>query len=150
MLKFYNTLTRKKENFKPIQPGEVRLYTCGPTVYDYPHIGNFRAYIFEDILRRYLKYNGYRVIQVMNITDIDDKIIKGARASNQDIYSYAEKYTKAFFKDLDILKIERAEYYPKATEHITQMVELIKKLLDKGYAYYSEGSIYFKINDATI
>jgi cysteinyl-tRNA synthetase len=146
MLKFYNTLTRKKENFKPIQPDEVRLYTCGPTVYDYPHIGNFRAYIFEDILRRYLKYTGYRVIQVMNITDIDDKIIKGARASNQDIYSYAEKYTKSFFKDLDALKIERAEYYPKATEHITQMVELIKKLLDKGYAYYSEGSIYFKIS----
>lgn len=146
MLKFYNTLTRKKEEFKPIQPGEVRMYTCGPTVYDYPHIGNFRAYVFEDILRRYLKYKGYHVIQVMNITDIDDKIIKGAQASGQDIYSYAEEYTKAFFKDLDTLKIEHAEYYPKATDHIAEMVELIKKLLDKGNAYYSDGSIYFKIS----
>jgi cysteinyl-tRNA synthetase len=146
MLKFHNTLTRKKEEFKPIQPDQVRMYTCGPTVYDYPHIGNFRAYVFEDILRRYLKYKGYQVIQVMNITDIDDKIIKGAQANNQDIYSYAEKYTKAFFKDLDALKIEHAEYYPKATDHIPEMVKLIKKLLDRGNAYYSDGSVYFKIS----
>ncbi len=146
MLSFYNTLKRKKEVFVPLREGEVRIYTCGLTVYDRGHIGNFRTFIFEDILRRYLEYKGYKVIQVMNITDVDDKTIKGAILSGKDLKEYTEYYTDLFFNDLEILNIERAEYYPRATDHINDMIELIKILLEKGIAYESKGSIYFRIS----
>ena len=147
MITFYNTLKRKKNIFMPLKEGEVRMYTCGLTVYDRGHIGNFRTFIFEDILRRYLEYKGYKVIQVMNITDVDDKTIKGAMETGKSLREYTEYYTDLFFKDIDILNIERAEYYPRATEHINDMVELIKVLLKKGVAYESKGSIYFRISE---
>lgn len=121
------------------------MYTCGPTVYDYAHIGNFRAYIFEDLLRRYLKYKGYSVLHVMNVTDIDDKTINGASEAGVSLNEYTQKYIEAFFEDLDALKIERAEHYPRATEHIKEMIDLIQVLLDKGIAYESDGAIYYKI-----
>jgi len=144
-LRFYNTLTRQIEPFKPIERGTVRMYTCGPTVYDYPHIGNFRAYIFEDILRRYLKFREFRVIQVMNITDIDDKTIRGAREAGVPLKEFTARYVGAFFEDIDTLRIERAEHYPAATDHVDDMVGLVKRLMDKGYTYEADGSIYFKI-----
>src|ERR671922_2465834 len=118
MLRLYNTLTRAKEEFKPIHQGEARVYTCGPTVYDYAHIGNFRAFVFADIMRRYLIYKGYRVTQVMNLTDVDDRMIHGARQANTSLLEYVKFYSKAFFEDLQTLNIERAEHYPAATEHI--------------------------------
>src|SRR5436309_9066999 len=108
-LRFYNTLTRQDEEFTPLRAGEVRLYTCGPTVYDYAHIGNFRAYLWEDLLRRYLKARGFRLMQVMNITDVDDKTIRGAQAAGVSLEEFTEKYIRAFFEDLDALGIERAE-----------------------------------------
>jgi cysteinyl-tRNA synthetase len=146
-LRFYNTLTRKKEAFKPIKKGAVCIYTCGPTTYDYAHIGNFRSYVFEDLLRRYLKYRGYKVKQVMNLTDVDDKTIKGSRKEKKSLNEFTERYKKAFFEDLDRLNIERAEVYPEATKHIKQMVGLIKTLLKKGFAYKGkDGSIYFDIS----
>lgn len=145
-LQFFNTLTRKKEEFHPIKKGKADMYTCGPTVYDYAHIGNFRAYVFEDILRRYLKYQGYRVTQIMNITDVDDKIIRAVKDKDISANDYSEKYIQAFFEDIDALNIERAEVYPKATEHINEMVDIIKKLLNKEIAYRGEdSSIYFSI-----
>jgi len=147
MLYFYNTMTREKEKFVPLEEGKVKMYTCGPTVYDHAHIGNFRAYMFEDILRRYLKYKGYQITQVMNLTDIDDKTIKGAREKGIPINEYTETYINAFFEDIDTLNIERAELYPRATEHINEMVELIKRLIERGYAYSSDGSIYYKISN---
>ena len=146
--RFYNTLTRKKEEFLPIEHGIVKLYTCGPTVYSFAHIGNFRAYIFEDLLRRYLKFEGYHIIQVMNITDVDDKIIRDASKMNLSIDKFTEPYRNAFFADLDALRIERAEHYPAATEHIPEMVKLVKTLVDKEMAYESDdGSIYFKVSE---
>jgi cysteinyl-tRNA synthetase len=146
MLRLYNTLTRAKEAFQPSHPGEVRMYTCGPTVYDYAHIGNFRTFVFEDLLRRYLLYKGYRVIQVMNLTDVDDKTIRGARQAKQSLPEYVQFYIDAFFEDLRTLNIQRAEYYPAATQHIPEMVELIKRLLERGYAYQAGGSVYFKVD----
>jgi cysteinyl-tRNA synthetase len=146
-VKFFNTLTREKEEFKPIKKGKASMYTCGPTVYDYAHIGNYRAYTFEDILRRYLKYKGYQVTQVMNITDVDDKIIKAVMGKDISAGEYAEKFTEAFHKDLETLNIEKAEHYPKATEHIPEMVNIIKILLEKEIAYKGDdGSIYFSIS----
>ncbi|MEA3560254.1 MAG: cysteine--tRNA ligase [Candidatus Omnitrophota bacterium] len=145
MLRFYNTLTRKKEEFIPIKKGEVKMYTCGPTVYDYAHLGNFRAYIFEDLLRRFLKYKNYKITQVMNITDIDDKTIAGAKREGIKLGKFTEKYTAAFFQDLKTLNIEPAEFYPLATDHIKEMAGLIKKLLDGKYAYQKDGSTYFRI-----
>lgn len=129
----------------PLKQGEVRIYTCGPTVYDYAHIGNFRAYIFADLLRRYLKYKGYKVFQVMNITDVDDKTIKGAREKKVDLKVFTQRYIQAFFEDIKTLNIEKVEVYPRATEHIKEMVELIKVLLEKGFAYKKGDSIYFRI-----
>lgn len=146
-LEFWNTLTRKKEKFPPLslhlEP--VGLYTCGPTVYDFAHIGNLRAYIFEDILRRYLEYCGYAVNHIMNITDIDDKTIKRSIEENVSLTEYTRRYEKAFFEDRDILRIKPATLYPRATEHIPEMVAIIKKLTGKGYTYQKDGSIYFSI-----
>jgi cysteinyl-tRNA synthetase len=146
-LVFYNTMTRRKEEFVPLREGEVRMYTCGPTVYDYAHIGNFRSYIFEDILRRYLKYRGYNVIQVMNLTDVDDKTIRDSRKKSISLAEHTEKYIEAFFEDIDVLRIEHAEYYPRATEHIGDMIEIVSGLLKKRYAYKGkDGSVYFRID----
>jgi len=145
-IRFYNTYSHLKEEFHPIIPGEVRLYTCGPTVHDFAHLGNFRAYLFEDLLRRTLKFFGYQVTQVMNLTDVDDKIIRKSRESGQSIANYTRVYKEAFFQDLDALHIERAEYYPAATEHIPEMVDLIQKLQVKGHTYEADGSIYFRIS----
>ncbi len=144
-LRFYNTLGKKKEEFISREKGKVGLYTCGPTVYDYAHLGNFRAYIFEDLLHRYLEYKGYEVTHVMNITDVDDKTIKGAKEKGVALAEYTKKYEEAFFEDIETLRIKRATYYPKATEHIKEMVNLVKRLLQRGYAYEKDGSIYFSI-----
>jgi len=138
-------LTGKKEAFVPINPGEVRLYTCGPTVYDFAHVGNFRAYIFEDLLKRFLQFMGYKVVHIMNITDIDDKTIRGAKAQGVDLDTYTQKYIDAFFKDIDTLNILRADTFPRATEHIPEMVAIVKQLIQKGYAYKKDGSYYFSI-----
>ena len=146
-LRFYNTMSRKKEIFTPIKPGKVGIYNCGPTVYNYPHIGNLRAFMFADLLRRYLKFKGYDVKQVMNLTDVDDKIIRKCSETGQSIKEYTETYKQAFFKDLKLLNIESAEVYPAATDHIPEMVSLVQKLLDKGLAYKAEdGNIFFKIS----
>jgi cysteinyl-tRNA synthetase len=145
MIKFFNTLSGKIEDFKPITPGEVKLYTCGPTVYDYQHIGNFRAYIFEDLLKRFLLFMGYKVIHAMNITDVDDKTIRGANAEGVELHEYTKKFTEDFFENINTLNISQADYYPRATEHIPEMVEMISGLLKKGYAYKKDGSVYFSI-----
>ena len=144
-LKLYNTLTRKKEEFKEINKGHVSMYSCGPTVYNFAHIGNFRANIFADLIRRYLKYKGYNLKHVMNITDIDDKTIRDSKKENLSLKQFTEKYTKYFFDDLKTLNIEKFEVYPRATDHIKEMVELIKKLLEKGYAYKANDAIYYNI-----
>jgi len=146
-MKFYNTLHRKKEVFQPLEKGKVTLYTCGPTVYDYAHIGNFRAYIFEDLLRRYLEFSGYGVLQVMNITDIDDKTIRRSIEEKMSLEDFTDKYTLSFFEDVETLKIIPAHHYPRATEFISQMIEIIKQLEDKGFTYTTEdGSVFFKIS----
>ena len=146
-MKFYNTLHRKKEDFQPLEKGKVTLYTCGPTVYDYAHIGNFRAYIFEDLLRRYLEFSGYDVLQVMNITDIDDKTIRRSIEEKMSLEDFTDKYTSSFFEDVEALKIIPAHHYPRATEFIPQMIETIKQLEDKGFTYTTEdGSVFFKIS----
>jgi len=145
-LTLYNTMTRRKEEFQPLQKGKVGMYTCGPTVYDYAHIGNYRAYIFEDILRRFLEYRGYQVTQVMNITDVDDKSIAGVRQTGVSLEEYTAKYKKAFFDGLDILRIERAEHYPEATKHIEEMVALIQRLQEKDLVYQAEGNLYYRIS----
>lgn len=143
-MRFYNYLLRKVEKFKPI--GEtVGLYTCGPTVYDYVHVGNWRTFVFEDILKRVLIFNGYKVKHVMNLTDIDDKIINKANEQKIPIKEFTEKYAKAFFADLEKLNILPADVYPRATESIDSMVDLIQKLLDKGIAYKGEDGIYFSV-----
>jgi len=142
----YNTLTRRMEPVEPLEPGHVRLYTCGPTVYNYAHIGNFRTYMFEDLLRRQLQASGFRVTQVMNLTDVDDKTIRGAIEAGISLEAFTAPFKQAFFDDIDVLGIERAEHYPAATAHIEAMVALIGTLMEKGYAYRSEdGSVYFSI-----
>lgn len=145
-LKFHNTLTRQKEEFKPIKDGEVGMYTCGPTVYAPAHLGNFRAYMFEDTLRRYLKYKGYKVTQVMNLTDIDDKTIRDSNARNVPLNEHTKEFKDMFFRDLDRLNIERAEFYPEATKHVPEMVAMVKTLIEKGHGYKSGDSVYFKIS----
>lgn len=144
--KIYNTLSRRLEEFEPLERPLARLYTCGPTVYDYAHIGNFRAYIFEDLLRRYLQFSGFKVIQVMNLTDVDDKTINGARAAGVALGAFTRPFKDAFFEDLKTLNIETAEHYPAATDHIPEMIALIRTLCDRGFAYRSDdGSVYFSI-----
>lgn len=147
MLKIYNTLTRKKEIFKPIKKKEVGLYTCGPTVYDYAHIGNFRSYIFEDILRRYLEYLGYKVKHVMNITDVDDKTIRNSISNNKTLDNYTKKYKISFFEDLETLNIEKAHIFPEATKHIKEIVKTTNILLKKGFAYKGKDNcIYYSVS----
>ena len=145
-LQFYNTLNRKKEIFHPIEEGKVGLYTCGPTVYDYAHIGNFRTFMFEDLLKRWLLHLGFDVNHVMNITDVDDKTIKKSQAEGVDLFEITERYTDFFMKDLDWLKIIPADIFPKATDSIPKIIRMIKILLDKGFAYREDdGSVYFNI-----
>ena len=155
-LKLYNTLTKQKEEFKPLQGNEVRIYTCGPTVYSFAHIGNFRAYVFMDTLRRVLKENGYTLKHVMNITDVghlesdadegEDKMEKAARKENKNPYEIAAYYTEIFFRDMGRLHIERPEIIAKATDHISDMLEFVKTLVKNGYAYETSKAIYFDIS----
>lgn len=150
---FYNTLTRKKELFKPINEKEVKMYSCGPTVYYYAHIGNLRAYLFMDNLRRVLKYNGYHLKHVMNITDVghlvsdadegEDKMMKAARRENKNPFEIADFYMDAFLKDIDKLNIERPEIIARATEHIDVMEDYVKKIIDNGYTYQTDDTVYF-------
>jgi cysteinyl-tRNA synthetase len=144
-LRFYNTLTRQLEAFESLEPGHARIYTCGPTIYDYPHIGNYRTFLFEDVLRRSLRLFGYRVTQVMNLTDVDDKTIRGANEAGLELREYTQRYADAFFEDLDTLRIERVEHYPRATDFIQEMVDLVKRLDRSGHVYRSEGSLYYRI-----
>lgn len=155
-LNLYNTLTRDKQEFKPLNQDEVRMYSCGPTVYSYAHIGNFRTYIFMDTLRRVLKYNGYKLKHVMNITDVghlesdadegEDKMEKAAKKENKNPYEIADFYTKIFLEDMGKLNIDRPEIITKATENIPQMIEYVKKILENGYAYETSKGIYFDIS----
>ncbi len=145
-MKVYNSLTRRNEELSPLVGNEIRLYTCGPTVYNFAHIGNFRAYTFEDILRRAIEFNGMTVKQVMNLTDVDDKTIRGANAAKVALRDYTQTYKDAFFEDLKKLNIEPAEVYPAATDHIPEMIALIEKLVEQGIAYKSDdGSVYFSV-----
>ena len=146
MLKLFNTLTREKDPLAPAESKTFNIYTCGPTVYDYAHIGNFRTYVFEDLLRRTLKYFGYTINQVMNITDVDDKTIKGALEKNQTLGDYTKVYKDAFLDDCKMLNIEPAEQYTAATDHIPQMIHMIETLLERGVAYKgADNSIFFSI-----
>ena len=147
-IRFFNTLTRQVADFTPREPGLVRLYTCGPTVYNFAHIGNFRAYVFEDLLQRHLEFRGYRVDRAMNLTDVDDKTIRGCRAAGLPLAEFTAPFKKAFFDDLDALRIKRANHFPEATEavHIDRMISMISTLVEKGHAYRADdGSVYFRI-----
>ncbi|HEX4955651.1 MAG TPA: cysteine--tRNA ligase [Thermoanaerobaculia bacterium] len=144
-LRFYNTLGRRLEPFHPLIPGQVRMYTCGPTVYNDPHIGNLRTFLFEDVLRRSLRYLGYQVVQVMNLTDIDDKTIRGANQAGVSLDEFTRPYIESFFRDLAILHVEPADRYPRATEHIPEMIAITERLIAAGHAYESDGSIFFRI-----
>jgi cysteinyl-tRNA synthetase len=144
-LRLFNTLSREKEAFVPLVPGEVRIYSCGPTVYNRLHIGNFRTFLWSDLLRRYLEWRGYRVRQVMNITDLEDKIIKAASAAGKDILSYTAPFIENFHRELAELRIRPAEAYPRATEYIPQMVELVNALERRGHTYVVDGSTYFRV-----
>ena len=147
MIKLFNTLSGKKEIFKPFKGKTAQIYTCGPTVYNYAHLGNLRTYVFEDILRRALEINGYKIKQITNITDVEDKIIKKARQEKKEISQITRPYEKIFFEDLEKLNIEKAERYPRATEHIKEIINLISVLMKKGFAYQVEDkSVYFKIS----
>src|SRR5688500_12605490 len=145
MLKFFNTLSRQLEEFHPIEGGKVRMYICGPTVWNFAHIGNFRTFIFGDILRRYLKFKGYDLKHVMNLTDIDDRIINEAAKANISIDEFTAPYTQYFWEDFDALGNERPEVTPRATHHIPEMIDIIAKLIENGHAYESDGSIYYRI-----
>lgn len=146
MLKFHNTLTNRLEEFQPLNGSDVRLYICGPTVWSFAHIGNFRTFIFGDILRRYLKYKGYNLTHVMNLTDVDDRIINEAKRAGKTIDELTAPFIKAFWEDFDALGLERPEIAPRATQNIAEMIAIIEKLLENGHAYESEGSIYYRIS----
>lgn len=148
MLRLYDTLRRRKERFVPIRRDRVSMYTCGPTVYDFAHIGNFRTYVFQDVLRRWLEYNGYRVRQVMNITDVDDKIVERARRKKVSAARLGRYYARAFFDDIRSLNIERAEAYPAASGHIGEMVSLVRELMQRGCAYRHGDSVFFDAKKA--
>ncbi len=146
-MKLFNTETREKEEFLPQDPQRVTLYTCGPTVYNYAHIGNFRTYVFEDLLRRTLKFFGFKVEQVMNITDVDDKTIRGAIGQGVGLKEYVAPFAAAFFEDLKTLEVEEVEHYPCATDYIPQMIKMIEELMATGVAYKGhDGSVYFSIH----
>ncbi len=145
MLRFFNTLSREIEEFHPLEDGKVKMYLCGPTVWNFAHIGNFRTFIFGDVLRRYLKYKGYELTHVFNLTDIDDRIINESKARNISIDEFTAPYIKYFWEDFDALGMERPDVTPRATQHIPEMIEIISKLIENGHAYESDGSIYYRI-----
>jgi cysteinyl-tRNA synthetase len=145
-LRFFNTLSRRLEEFVPLEEGRVSLYTCGPTIYDYAHIGNYRTFLFEDVLRRVLELFGYEVTQVQNLTDVDDRTIQRANESGASLREFTEQFATAFFEDLATLGVEPAEHYPRATDYVPEMVEIIKKLEAEGHTYSSDGSIYYRIS----
>jgi cysteinyl-tRNA synthetase len=144
-IRFYNTLTRRKEEFTPLSPGKAGLYACGPTVYNFAHIGNLRTFLFEDLLRRHLEYRGFAVTHVMNITDVEDKIIRACRETGESLPSLTGRYTQAFFEDLDTLGIARPHHVPRATQFIDGMVALVKRLRERGLTYEADGSVYYRI-----
>lgn len=145
-LKLFNTLTRSVDPFTPLTAGRVSMYTCGPTVYNYAHIGNFRTFLFEDLLRRWLEASGFEVLHVMNLTDVDDKTIKGAKAAGKALTTHTKTFADAFFEDCAYLRIRPATEYPRATDYIGPMVKLVEGLLANGTAYKGEdGSVYFAI-----
>ncbi len=144
MLKIYNTLTRKKEEFHPVHPGVVNMYVCGPTVYNYIHIGNARSAIAFDTVRRYLEYIGYQVNYVSNFTDVDDKMIKAAHEQGITVPELADKYIKAFMEDTNSINIEPATMHPRATENIPEIIDFVQKLIDKGFAYVVDGDVYYR------
>jgi len=144
-MRFFNTMTRRQEEFREIEKGAIGLYTCGPTVYDYPHIGNYRSYVFEDLVKRFFIFSGYRVRHVMNITDIDDKTIRKANELGLPLAEVTQKFIDAFHGDIRTLNVLPADVYPRATAHIPEMLDLIAVLLEKGFAYEKEGSVYFSI-----
>ncbi len=148
MLRLYDPLTGRKEKFVPLRARRATMYTCGPTVYDFAHIGNFRTYVFQDVLRRWLQYRGYKVKQVMNITDVDDKVFERARRKRVSAAKLSRHYTKAFFDDARSLNISRAEIYPRASAHIGEMVSLTRTLMKKGYAYRHGDSVFFDAKKA--
>src|SRR5690349_7784355 len=145
MLRINNTLTGQVEEFQPLVEGEAKFYYCGPTVWDYGHIGNFRSAIAADVMRRYLKFKGFRVTSVMNLTDVDDRIIAQAQKAGKSIDDYTAKYIEAFWEDFDALGCERPEVSPRATGHIPEMADLVEKLEQRGHAYRSDDSIDFRI-----
>jgi len=145
-MKLYNTLTKQKEEFVPLNPPNVKIYMCGPTVYDYFHIGNARSFIMSDIVRKYLEYKGYNVTFIMNLTDVDDKIIKKANEENKSAKEVSEFYISEFFKDIDKLKVKRASNHPKATEYMNEMIDMIKKLEAKGIAYNVDGNVFYDVS----
>ena len=145
MFTIYNTLTRKKEEFIPIKPNEVKMYVCGPTVYDFFHIGNARSFIMADVLRRYLEYKGFNVQYIMNLTDIDDRIIKKSIEEKIDAKLVAEKYTNAFFEDIEKLKVRWADFYPKATQHVDEIIDFIRQLEKNNYAYNVDGNVFYDV-----
>lgn len=148
MLKIYNTMTRKSEEFHPIESGKVKMYVCGPTVYNYIHIGNARSVVAFDLIRKYLEFRGFEVDYVSNFTDVDDKIIHGAQLEHTTTKSFSERYIAAFYEDIDALNVKRANHNPKASEYIYPMIDFIQDLLDKDFAYVSEGDVYFRVSKA--
>ena len=144
-LRLHNTLTGTKEVFEPIEAGHVGMYTCGPTVWNFAHIGNLRAFVFYDLLRRHLQVAGFRVTHVMNITDIDDRILDQAMHAGTTIAEYTKPYAQAFFEDMKTLRALPAQHYPRATEHIAEMIRMISTLLERGNAYVADGDVYFRI-----
>src|SRR5258708_21585630 len=145
-LKLFNTLTREKETFAPLVPGQVRMYSCGPTVYNHLHIGNMRTFVWGDVLRRYLEWRGLHVKQVMNVTDVEDKIIRNAAAAGKDLQSYTAPFIESFHESLKKLRVRPADAYPRATEYIPQMVALVQHLAERGHAYVVDGSTYFRVS----
>ena len=145
MFRLYNTLTRQKEDFLPLEDGRVGIYSCGPTVYDYAHIGNFRSFIMADILKRHLRLGGFDVHHVMNITDVEDKIIRQLQSGTASLHELTRKYEEIFLDELTLLNIEPADLYPRATDHVEEMIVLIERLMERGLAYQREGSVYFSI-----
>jgi cysteinyl-tRNA synthetase len=144
-IRLHNTMSGETQPFVPQRPGEVGMYSCGPTVYDYAHIGNFRTFVFQDVLRRFLKLRGFRLTHVMNLTDVDDRIIANAAKAGVDIREYTKKFVDAFFADCKTLSIESPEHWIRATDHIDDMVKLIERLQDKSFTYPSDGSLYYRI-----
>ena len=144
-LRIYNTYSKSVEEFQPIEDKKVKMYVCGPTVYNYFHIGNARPLLMFDLFRRYLMYRGYNVRYVVNITDIDDKIIKAANQENKTTNEVASKYTQAYFEDCAKLRISKPDVSPKATDHIKEMIDLVKELVDKGVAYNIDGDVFFDV-----